>query len=261
MPDEFLTVREIAELLKLNQQTVRNMIDRGELGHVRIGQRRVRVRQSELDAFLAAGASDPQPPRADPWQAVSEAATEVLAAVREQNRAELERAITSLAEAAQQIRRSETTCRICARSLPPGLAARSSWCSVEPISPRGRSANRMTGRFVGCGRRAGRAWVTERAFHRARPSSRPSRGVCLGRVNTFSLGPPYLSPFEQAGAGVREASDRMASLKYQPGRDDETHMLVADERDQSAPGQTTAPRSGPRPTLPRSSRQSMISAT
>jgi hypothetical protein len=33
MPDEFLTVREIAELLKLNQQTVRNMIDRGELGH------------------------------------------------------------------------------------------------------------------------------------------------------------------------------------------------------------------------------------
>jgi hypothetical protein len=31
------------------------MIDRGELGHVRVGQRRVRVRQSQLDAFLAAG--------------------------------------------------------------------------------------------------------------------------------------------------------------------------------------------------------------
>jgi excisionase family DNA binding protein len=32
MPDEFLTVAEVAELLKLNQQTIRNMIDRGELG-------------------------------------------------------------------------------------------------------------------------------------------------------------------------------------------------------------------------------------
>ena len=93
MPDEFLTVREIAELLKLNQQTVRNMIDRGELGHVRAGQRRVRVRQSQLDAFLAAGESGPQPPGANPWQAVSEAATAVTGAVREQNREALERAI------------------------------------------------------------------------------------------------------------------------------------------------------------------------
>jgi excisionase family DNA binding protein len=59
MPDEFLTVAEVPELLKLNQQTVRNMIDRGELGHVRVGQRRVRVRQSQLDAFLAAGESSP----------------------------------------------------------------------------------------------------------------------------------------------------------------------------------------------------------
>jgi excisionase family DNA binding protein len=49
--DEFLTVREIAERLKLNQQTIRNMIDRGELGHVRVGRRRVRVRQSQLDAL------------------------------------------------------------------------------------------------------------------------------------------------------------------------------------------------------------------
>ena len=40
---------------RLNQQTVRNMIDRGEMGAVRVGQRRVRVRQSQLDAFLAAG--------------------------------------------------------------------------------------------------------------------------------------------------------------------------------------------------------------
>jgi excisionase family DNA binding protein len=67
VPDEFLTIAEVAEMLRLNQQTVRNMIDRGEMGAVRVGQRRVRVRQSQLDAFLAAGemitspASQPRP--------------------------------------------------------------------------------------------------------------------------------------------------------------------------------------------------------
>lgn len=57
MPDEFLTVAEVAELLKVNQQTVRNWVDRGELDAVRVGARRVRVRTSELDAFLEAGAT------------------------------------------------------------------------------------------------------------------------------------------------------------------------------------------------------------
>ena len=55
MPDEFLTVAEIATLLKLNDQTVRNMIDRGEIPAVRVGSRRVRVLRSDLDAFLAEG--------------------------------------------------------------------------------------------------------------------------------------------------------------------------------------------------------------
>jgi excisionase family DNA binding protein len=48
MADEFLTVAEIAELLKVNPQTVRNWIDRGELPAVRVGARRVRVRRSDL---------------------------------------------------------------------------------------------------------------------------------------------------------------------------------------------------------------------
>jgi excisionase family DNA binding protein len=47
------------------QQTIRNMIDRGELAAVRIGKRRVRVRQSELDAFIEAGEVRPvDPPEA-----------------------------------------------------------------------------------------------------------------------------------------------------------------------------------------------------
>src|SRR5438270_11119050 len=60
--DEYLTVKEIAERLKLNQQTVRNWIDDGRLSAVRIG-RRVRVRRVDLDRILAQGATaetDPQ---------------------------------------------------------------------------------------------------------------------------------------------------------------------------------------------------------
>jgi excisionase family DNA binding protein len=51
--DEFLTVMEIAEQLKVNQQTVRNWIDRGELVGVRVSSRRVRVRRSDLDRFIS----------------------------------------------------------------------------------------------------------------------------------------------------------------------------------------------------------------
>lgn len=49
--DEFLTVAEVAKLLKINEQTVRNWIDRGELAAVRAG-RRVRIRRSALDEVL-----------------------------------------------------------------------------------------------------------------------------------------------------------------------------------------------------------------
>jgi excisionase family DNA binding protein len=55
MQDTFLTVAEIAEHLKVNQQTVRNWIDAGTLKGVRIGSRRVRVRESDLEAFIDRG--------------------------------------------------------------------------------------------------------------------------------------------------------------------------------------------------------------
>jgi excisionase family DNA binding protein len=51
--DEFLTLAEVAEM-ELNQQTVRNWIDAGTLPAVCVGQRRVRVRRSDLDRFLLA---------------------------------------------------------------------------------------------------------------------------------------------------------------------------------------------------------------
>ena len=53
-PDEFMTVAEVAAILKLNQQTVRNGIDAGELPHVRIG-RRAGIKRSDHDVLVAAG--------------------------------------------------------------------------------------------------------------------------------------------------------------------------------------------------------------
>lgn len=54
--DTFLTVAEVAELLKLNQQTVRNWIDQGSLPAVRVG-RRVRIRRTDLERVLDEGAT------------------------------------------------------------------------------------------------------------------------------------------------------------------------------------------------------------
>ena len=69
LQETFLTVAEIAELLKLNPQTIRNWIDRGSLPAVRVGPRRVRVRQADLDEFLKLGAkplAEEQAPQAPP---------------------------------------------------------------------------------------------------------------------------------------------------------------------------------------------------
>ena len=59
--DELLTVAEIAQLFKLNQQTVRNWIDRGELPCVRAG-RRVRIRWDDMETFM-----EPAGPRSPAW--------------------------------------------------------------------------------------------------------------------------------------------------------------------------------------------------
>lgn len=52
--DDFLTVAEVADVLKLNQQTVRNWIDRGELPALRVG-RRVRIRRADFHEMLERG--------------------------------------------------------------------------------------------------------------------------------------------------------------------------------------------------------------
>jgi excisionase family DNA binding protein len=52
--DSFLTVAEVAGILKLNQQTVRNWIDQGLLPALRVG-RSVRIRRSDFERILAEG--------------------------------------------------------------------------------------------------------------------------------------------------------------------------------------------------------------
>lgn len=52
--EPFLTVAEVAETLKLNQQTVRNWIDQGSLPAVRVG-RRVRILRSDFERMVAEG--------------------------------------------------------------------------------------------------------------------------------------------------------------------------------------------------------------
>lgn len=70
--DSFLTVAEVAEMLKLNQQTVRNWIDQGSLPALRVG-RRVRIKRSDFEQVLArsytggAGAADAGPSAEDFW--------------------------------------------------------------------------------------------------------------------------------------------------------------------------------------------------
>lgn len=70
---------------------------------MRVGQRRVRARQSQLHAFLAAAESSPQSVEADPWRSVDEAASTLAAAVRARDHEALERVITNLGEAAQRL--------------------------------------------------------------------------------------------------------------------------------------------------------------
>ncbi len=58
--DPFLTVAEVAELLKINQQTVRNWIDAGSLPAVKLG-RRVRIKRADLDRIVDGSYTSGQP--------------------------------------------------------------------------------------------------------------------------------------------------------------------------------------------------------
>lgn len=51
MKHEYLTIRDVAQLLQVNDQTVRRWIWNGKLAYIKVGQT-VRVPKSELDSML-----------------------------------------------------------------------------------------------------------------------------------------------------------------------------------------------------------------
>jgi excisionase family DNA binding protein len=98
MPDEFLTVQDVAQLLRLNPQTVGNMIDRGDLPAIRVGARRVRIERSDLDAFLAEGRRLTQ--RTETRVAFDDAMGTANRAIRGTDRSKAVAALHSLSKAA-----------------------------------------------------------------------------------------------------------------------------------------------------------------
>jgi len=50
--DQWLTVPEVAELLRLPRTRTYELIQRGELPAVRVGERSIRVHRDELERFL-----------------------------------------------------------------------------------------------------------------------------------------------------------------------------------------------------------------
>lgn len=96
----------------MNQQTIRNIIDRGELPAVRVGQRRVRVRQSDLDAYLAAGATmaaddtdavAAKHPSADLWARLGSAMATSTAAITDQDIGALTASLRAMAASASSL--------------------------------------------------------------------------------------------------------------------------------------------------------------
>src|SRR5450755_2967659 len=185
-PETFLTVAEIAELLKLNPQTVRNWIDRGELSAVRVGSRRVRVKQSDLDRFIEAGATvvpvgDPEPGSANHAEAAEDELRDQLGVVLDATRSALDDrklvALNALTEAARGL----------AQALMP-RAANAASGQKRQVHPKFGGPSTNLG--------VSRPFSTERG----KRNRRDLRGCVLGRART------PVGPHEQRRGAHRETS-------------------------------------------------------
>jgi hypothetical protein len=85
-------------------------LDRGELQGVRVGKRRVRIRQSELDRFPASGTTtvpegdEHQPSSsADHWASLGAALSASSDALAERDHQELRKSLADLSEAAARL--------------------------------------------------------------------------------------------------------------------------------------------------------------
>ncbi|MCA9028949.1 MAG: helix-turn-helix domain-containing protein [Planctomycetaceae bacterium] len=64
----FLTVREVAERLKISPSCVYQLVESGKLAHHRIGTGRgaIRISEDDLNNFLSATRKEAEPPRFTP---------------------------------------------------------------------------------------------------------------------------------------------------------------------------------------------------
>ena len=53
-PDEFLTVSEVGRLLRMSPQSIRRMVQRGDIPGYRLGDVEIRIKREDIDAYLLA---------------------------------------------------------------------------------------------------------------------------------------------------------------------------------------------------------------
>ena len=99
--DELLTVSEVAQLLKLNQQTIRNWIDAGDLPAVRIG-RRIRVQASAIEDLVGRRLAPPAGP--PPSGALDDLDRRAIAEALDEMAAGMQAVATGLKRVAKAIR-------------------------------------------------------------------------------------------------------------------------------------------------------------
>tara|TARA_R100001443_G_scaffold35589_8_gene49401 strand:- start:10295 stop:10486 length:192 start_codon:yes stop_codon:yes gene_type:complete len=50
--EKYYSIKELTELLGISYRSIRNIISSGELPHYRLGERKIRVRKTDFDAWI-----------------------------------------------------------------------------------------------------------------------------------------------------------------------------------------------------------------
>ncbi|MGH2617424.1 MAG: helix-turn-helix domain-containing protein [Thermomicrobiales bacterium] len=109
LDEEYLTVTEAATLLRVAPSTVRRWIREGDIRAYRLGQRRIGIRRTDLDALVT-----PVHPGAE---RVSEMTGDEQTAIRRLTPEEIQRGLEALERA--RVLREEITARRGGKPFPP----------------------------------------------------------------------------------------------------------------------------------------------
>jgi excisionase family DNA binding protein len=107
MPDDMLTVAEVAALLKLNPQTIRNWINQGTLPASHVG-RSVRIRRRDLDSLIESGMISSRTAQGstaapDQWDQLASTLENASRLARRRDEAGLKQALLAVAGAARAL--------------------------------------------------------------------------------------------------------------------------------------------------------------